>query len=431
MLAVYGVMIIVIFLLLIWSKKVSVMVALVMIPVLVGLTAGFAVADIGSFALGGIRQVAPTAVMLMFAVLYFSVMLDSGLFDPVIKKVLQLVKGDPVKVATGTALLTMLVHLDGDGTATFMIVISAFLPVYQALKMSKLVLAGIVALSVGPVHLVPWSGTSARALSVFEASSAEIFIPNLPAIAAGILWVLFVAWYWGRAEKRRLGVADFTYSFGENFTPEERRLRRPGLVGLNAILTTAVIVLLTFEVVPSPVLFVLASLLALQINYPRLQEQKQVLGRHGNNIFMVVSMIFAAGVFSGILTGAGMIEAMATSLIRVVKAENSGLLVLFTAITSMPASILFTPDSYYFGVLPIIRESAIQLNIDTLQFGRAALLGQMTVGFPLSPLTASTFLLTGMAEVDLADHQKHTFLWAWGTTLVMTLVAVLTGSILL
>lgn len=156
-----------------------------------------------------------------------------------------------------------------------------------------------------------------------------------------------------------------------------------------------------------------------------------MLGRHGNNIFMVVSMIFAAGVFSGILTGAGMIEAMATSLIRVVKAENSGLLVLFTAITSMPASILFTPDSYYFGVLPIIRESAIQLNIDTLQFGRAALLGQMTVGFPLSPLTASTFLLTGMAEVDLADHQKHTFLWAWGTTLVMTLVAVLTGSILL
>lgn len=146
---------------------------------------------------------------------------------------------------------------------------------------------------------------------------------------------------------------------------------------------------------------------------------------------MVVSMIFAAGVFSGILTNGGMTEAMATSLVSGMKSENSGLLVLLTAITSMPASIIFTPDAYYFGVLPIIKESASQLNIDAVQFGRAALLGQMTVGFPLSPLTASTFLLIGMAEVDLGDHQKHTFFWAWGTTLVMTLVAILTGSIFL
>src|SRR5690606_36149652 len=124
-------------------------------------------------------------------------------------------------------------------------------------------------------------------------------------------------------------------------------------------------------------------------------------------------MIFAAGVFSGILTGSGMTGAMATALVSMVKAENSGFLVLLTAVTSMPASLIFTPDAYYFGVLPIIKESASQLNIDTLQFGRAALLGQMTVGFPLSPLTASTFLLIGMADVDLADHQRHTFFWAW------------------
>lgn len=274
MLVLYGLLIIGLFLVLIWSKRVPVMIALVMTPVLVAVIAGFSVADIGTFALSGIRQVAPTAVLLMFAVLYFSIMLDSGLFDPVIKTVLKLVKGDPLKVVIGTALLTMLVHLDGDGTATFMIVITAFLPIYKALKMSKLVLAGIVALSVGPIHLVPWSGTSARALSVFEASSAQLFVPNLPAIGAGILWVLFVAWYWGRAEKRRLGVLDFSYTFGEDFSKDKRLLRRPKLVLVNAVLTVTVIVLLTLEIVPSSVLFVLASLLVLQINYPKLQEQK-------------------------------------------------------------------------------------------------------------------------------------------------------------
>jgi len=56
-------------------------------------------------------------------------------------------------------------------------------------------------------------------------------------------------------------------------------------------------------------------------------------------------------------------------------------------------------------------------------------MGQMTVGFPLSPLTASTFLLIGLAEVELGDHQKFIFKWAWGTTIVMTIIALLTGSI--
>jgi citrate-Mg2+:H+ or citrate-Ca2+:H+ symporter, CitMHS family len=95
----------------------------------------------------------------------------------------------------------------------------------------------------------------------------------------------------------------------------------------------------------------------------------------------------------------------------------------------MPASFLFTPDAYYFGVVPVLSEAAQHYGIDKLEIGRAALMGQMTVGFPLSPLTASTFLLIGLCEVDLGDHQKFIFKWALGTSLVMTLVALLTGSI--
>ena len=85
-------------------------------------------------ALAGIKQVAPTGILLMFAVLYFATMLDTGLFDPVIATIIRSVKGDPLKVIMGTAILTMIVHLDGDGTATFMIVLSAFLPIYKQLK---------------------------------------------------------------------------------------------------------------------------------------------------------------------------------------------------------------------------------------------------------------------------------------------------------
>jgi CitMHS family citrate-Mg2+:H+ or citrate-Ca2+:H+ symporter len=140
-------------------------------------------------------------------------------------------------------------------------------------------------------------------------------------------------------------------------------------------------------------------------------------------------MIFAAGIFSGILTGSGMIEAMANDLVALIPSENAQYLPIFTAITAMPASLLFTPDAYYFGLVPILSETMTNLGGEAIQIGRAALLGQMTVGFPLSPLTASTFLLLSLTKTDLGEHQKQTFFWAWGTSIIMTILAIIFGSI--
>jgi CitMHS family citrate-Mg2+:H+ or citrate-Ca2+:H+ symporter len=124
-----------------------------------------------------------------------------------------------------------------------------------------------------------------------------------------------------------------------------------------------------------------------------------------------------------------MIEAMAKGLVQLVPKQHASFIPAITAIFSMPASILFTPDAYYYGVVPVLSNTCMQLGIDPLEIGRASLLGQMTVGFPLSPLTASTFLLIGLAEVELGEHQRFVFKWAWGTTIVMTVIALLTGSI--
>jgi citrate-Mg2+:H+ or citrate-Ca2+:H+ symporter, CitMHS family len=91
--------------------------------------------------------------------------------------------------------------------------------------------------------------------------------------------------------------------------------------------------------------------------------------------------------------------------------------------------LVLPPDAYYFGMLPIFAETAAAHGQDLLTIGRGAILGQMTTGFPLSPLTASTFILIGLCGVSLRDHQRFAFKWAFGTTLVMSLVDFLTGAI--
>jgi CitMHS family citrate-Mg2+:H+ or citrate-Ca2+:H+ symporter len=429
MLTIFGFATIAVFLVLIFTKRLSVLLSLIIVPVVFALLAGFAPKGLGEMMVTGIKQVAPTGILLIFAVLYFSIMIDSGLFDPIIAGIIRVVKGDPLKITVATALLTMLVHLDGDGTATFLITVSALLPVYKRLGINRLILPCIVALSAGVMHLVPWSGTMARAMNVMQADAHTLLVPVLPAMAAGIVWVLAVAWWLGKKESKRIGVVQLDYNYRQQLTDSQRQARRPRLFWLNAVFTLVLVASLVMGLLPPAVLFMLGFSVALLANYPSQAEQRKRLAEHAYNAFSVSIIIFAAGVFSGILTGTKMIDAMATALVSIIPSQHAGWMPAAVGATSMPLSLVFTPDAYYFGVLPMLKQAAVHYSLAPIEIGRAAILGQMTTGFPVSPLTAATFVLVGLSEVDLADHQKFTIKFAFGTTIVMTITALLTGAI--
>ena len=454
MLAALGFATIAAFLFTIMTKRLSVLVALILIPTVAGLLAG-AGADLGKMMLDGIGRVAPVGVMIIFAVLYFGLMLDVGLFDPMINRLLRFVKGDPLKVVLATAILTMAVSLDGDGATTFLITVSAMLPLYQRLGMDRLVLSGIICLGAGVMNIIPWGGPTVRAMAALKADASVIFNPVVPAMVVGILWVLAVAYILGRRERTRLGVialddmppeprpaslsaaatpavgtADENESDGSvHEHPGERKvaLERPWLFWFNALLTVVLVIALLMSLLPLPILFILAFAIAFPVNYPSWEEQQKHLVSHAGSVVTVSTMIFAAGIFTGVLSGTKMIEAMAAAAVSVVPASLAGYLPLIVAVTSMPLSLVFTPDAYYFGVLPVLAQAASSFGIDPVLVGRGAILGQMTTGFPLSPLTASTFILIGMSGVNLGDHQRFIFPWAFGTTLVMTAFAYATG----
>ena len=204
MLAALGFATIAVLLLLTMTRRASVLVALVLLPVLAALIGGFA-GDLGELILGGLAKVAPTGIMIAFAVLYFSLMVDAGLFDPLIRVLLRAARGDPLRVTVATAVLTLCVALDGDGASTFVIAVSALLPVYRRLGMNPLVLSGVVCLSAGVMNMIPWGGPTVRAMAALKLDSSEVFTPVLPAMGFGVVWVLVASYLLGRRERNRLG----------------------------------------------------------------------------------------------------------------------------------------------------------------------------------------------------------------------------------
>lgn len=423
MITVLGFAMVATFMGLIMLKRVTPLVALIVVPVIFGLLAGQA-AGLGDMMMAGIGKLAPTGVMLMFAILYFGVMSDAGLFDPVVRRLVRLVHADPVRISVGTVLLAALISLDGDGSTTYVITTAALLPLYKCMGMSRLKLVCLLMLTSGVMNITPWGGPTARAASALGIDPLAVFIPLLPAMGAGLLFLLGLAYVFGRAERARIGVIVIdtpVEDLVDACVPREAEARRDHLLWFNAALTVLLLALLVIGILPLPILMMLAFAVALLVNYPDIADQKARIGAHAGNILAVVSLIFAAGIFTGVLSGTGMVEAMSRSVVAIIPPQLGPYMAPITAALSLPFTFFLSNDAFYFGVLPILAEAAGHYGVSAEQMARASLMGQPF--HLLSPLVPSTYLLVTLAGVDLADHQKFTFRWAVALGVVMSLAA--------
>ena len=424
---------IVVFMALIMTKRMSVLTALIVVPIAFAIIGGFG-ADIGPMMLDGLRALAPTAVMLLFAILFFSVMIDVGLFEPVVKLVVRVVQGDPVRILVGTSLLTLLVSLDGDGSTTYLIVTAALLPLYERLGLSRLMLASVIMQAGGVMNILPWGGPTARAAGALRIDASEIFVPMIPAMLVAAGWVVFVAYMFGKRERRRLGVVSATTMdlVEDELVHDEAgtaaaALRRPKLLWVNLALALSLLIALVVGVLPLPILFMIAYALALIINFPTMEQQKGRLEAHAANAVAVASVICAAGILTGIMSGTKMIDAMGNSVVAMVPPSLGPHMAIVTGLLSIPFTFFLSNDAFYFGVLPILSQAAATYGISAAEIGRASIVGQPV--HLLSPLVPPTYLLVGLVGVELGDHQRFTIKWSLLTSIVLLVVGLMTAVI--
>ncbi|MGR3932545.1 CitMHS family transporter [Streptomyces sp. BRA346] len=476
MLTILGFVMIATFLVLIMMKKMSPMGALVLIPALFCVLVGKG-AHLGDYVIDGIGELAPTAAMLFFAIIYFGVMIDVGLFDPIVRVILRFCKADPMRVVVGTAVLAAIVSLDGDGSTTFMITVSAMVPLYRKLKMSLVVMTGVAAMANGVMNTLPWGGPTARAAAALKVDASDIFVPMIPALAVGLLFVFALSYGLGLRERKRLGVLTLdevtegdpeTVLVGAGAGAEggkgqgislgkrtggagggtdaeapaggpagddgefkgldpNRATLRPKLYWFNAALTVALLALMITETLDIPVLFLLAAAIALTVNFPRMADQKERVAAHAENVVNVSGMVFAAAVFTGVLTGTGMVENMARWVVDGVPDAMGPQMGLITGLLSIPFTYFMSNDGFYFGIVPILAEAGHTHGVSALEIARASLVGQAL--HMSSPLVPAVYVLVGMAKVEFGDHTRFTVKWAVLTSLVVLAAGIAFGII--
>lgn len=482
MLVALGLLMVATFMVLIITKRATPVVALILVPVAFGLFAGAGL-DISDMISDGIKELAPTAAMLFFAIIFFGIMIDVGLFDPVVRLVVRMVRNDPARLVVGTAVLAMVVSLDGDGSTTFIITTAALLPLYVKLGVSPVVLTVVAGLANGTMNILPWGGPTARAASALKIDTNDVFVPMLPSLGVALIVVLLFSFHLGVLERRRIGAlqirdslltadADLMVAVSERTryapTPPpppistsapgptgyddgathrdntadgsaerddsfsgvldpNRPTLRPKLFWLNLALTVALLAILGADIVSIPVLFMTFAGLALAINFPHIKDQQAAITRHSSSIVSVVAMVLAAAVLTGVFSGTGMVDAIAHALADGIPDWMGPRMAIIVGILSIPLTFLMSNDAFYYGVLPVLSETASRYGIDPAEMARASITGQPV--HMQSPLVPAILLLVALAGVSIADHHKKVLWRATLVSLVMLVVGALVGAI--
>ncbi|WP_040226317.1 CitMHS family transporter [Bhargavaea cecembensis] len=441
-LSLIGFLIILVIVALLISGRVTPIVAMVLPPIIGALIAGFAFAEIGDFFNDGVKSVISVAVMFIFAIIFFGILQDVGLFEPLINKMVAFSRGNVIIVSLVTVLIAMVAHLDGSGASTFLITVPALLPVYKRLKMNPYLLLLLVGGAASIMNMLPWAGPLGRVASVLEMDVTELWRPLIPVQLIGIVIMIIIAVLLGLREQRRITKAygsleaaaaidvpaDDPFSGGVETDSEARSLARPKLIWFNAVLAVAVIGLLVWGIVPAGLAFMIGVSIALPVNYPKVNDQMARIRAHAPSALTMASIILAAGLFLGILNGTGMLDAIAGDVVTVMPGAIAPYLHIIIGVLGLPFDLILSTDAYYFGLFPVVEQIAAGFGIDSLSTAYSMIVGNI-VGTFVSPLAPGVWLALGLSGLEMGKHLRYSFFWMWGIALILLFASVLIGVI--
>ncbi|PID01446.1 citrate transporter [Sporosarcina sp. P2] len=441
MLSIIGILTIFIIVALLISGRITPIVGLVIVPIFGAFFAGFNFKEVGEFFNSGIESVISVVIMFIFAILFFGVMQDAGVFNPLINTMIKISRGNVIAVAMATVVIAAIAQLDGSGASTFLITIPALLPLYKRLKMNPYLLLLLVGISASIVNMVPWGGPLGRAAAVLGVDVTELWRPLIKIQIIGLLLLIAVAFILGLREKRviakKVASGDFDDKLDELGEVEEQKvesegtsLLRPKMLWINVIIAVTVIGLLVWGKVPAGFIFMVGFSIALPLNYRSVNEQMDRIKAHAPNALLMAAIILAAGSFLGILNGTNMLDSIATDLVKVLPAIIVPYLHIIIGLFGVPFDLLLSTDAYYFALLPIVEQVVSGFGVPSVSIAYALIVGNI-IGTFVSPFSPALWLALGLAGLEMGKHIRYSFVIMWGFSIVLFLITMAMGVITL
>ena len=107
---------------------------------------------------------------------------------------------------------------------------------------------------------------------------------------------------------------------------------------------------------------------------------------------------------------------MANVLANVVPQSMGRFLPLIVGLVSVPLTLMFDTDSFFFGMLPVLIGIGNEFGVNPAHIA-------------IAMVVSATFLGTGLAGVEIKDHIKNSFFWIWGVSIICLISGIILGVI--
>ena len=426
-LAIIGFVMVLVLIICLIKKIVIPPVAFILLPTIAALVAGFDPMAVNKFAASGISKMVSTVSLFVFSISFFSLMSDQGVFDPIVNFLIKKAGTNITLVMLATAAVGIIGHLDGSGATTFIITITAMLPMFKKLKMDNRALMLLICVAIGVMNVCPWGGPTIRAATVLETDPNNLWHRLLPVQGTMLVITFIVAFLLSGIQKRRIKKLGLTMDDTADASAEAKTSTLPGwLRWFNFILVVAVICALMFGSFNPAYVFMLALAVSLPLNIKALKEQNAKLKNYGVAAMSMVVTLFAAGIFTGVLSGTGMLNAMASAVVTVIPPAMGRYTHFIVACFAVPLIMCLGTDSFYFGLLPVVVGIASQFGVNPMDVACVLLVAE-NVGVMISPLSPAAYLGLGLLEIDVGEHIKYSLPWIWGISILSIVACIVLG----
>ena len=380
----------------------------------------------------GANSVLNTVVLFTFAIVYFNVLSDAGMFDMIVGAVMKRMGNHVSAILLMTCFLAFISHLDGSGTTTMLITIPTMLPLYKKMRIPNVILLCYVGLWSGVENMLPWTSALARVSASTGVDAYELWNVLLPVQIVGFIILIVSCFVLGNILKAKgCGMSDEEFNLIKSGMgkKEEPVLKVSNTVlYIDMIMTVVMVVAMLLGWLNTNVAFMIFLSFALLLNCPEGARQMTAqIRKHGATALNMVMILFSIGMLVGVMKDTGMMNAMTEALVSLVPEAMGSHLTFIIALLSVPLSMAVGSDSLYMIMAPIFGNMAVAFGGTTMHAAAACVIGAC-IAANLCLVAPTPYLALGLAEVEMKDNLKYNFFPTWVLGIVLAIAGAIVGA---
>ncbi len=399
------------------------------VPIIAALIMGFSLNDINGFIGDGLSSVRNTMYLMVFAILFFGILQEAGVFDAIIKFIIKFLGNNVLGTVLITGVIGMAAGLSGSGATTALCTIPTVRPLYEKQNIRREALLLIETLASGVLCLMPWAPGINEASAYVNLDINDVFNRIRPLVIASIIGVLLLCVIVAIVEKKHgAGMSD------EEFEEVKKEMSKPldfkcgkTVAIIDGLAALLIIVLLLIGKLKTNVGFALGLVVLLFINFRTKEAKTEYFKKKAGMCFNMVFTMLGVACIVGVNNGANGLGDLANMLAN---SSFSGIiphLPFILCLLSLPLSITIS-GSKNSVVVPAVVAMVSSYGMGAIDV-MPAVFACGVISANLNLYNAAPYLALGLAGVEMKDHLKYSLLPAYVFSLAMVAFMVITGIV--